>query len=277
MRFLGHSPGAPPTLWGPFASAPAGGARARLKDAAGSGWPQWRSAAAVRGQERSPRGCSIARTGPRTPSDGHSTALPLRPRHSGPLPAGHPRSVPAHPGLPMAPEAGASPRPLPWAALLLLAALLPVASSAGPPGTHMRDSAVGRLSFPLLARLSLWGHCPALTLCSLGACLVTNLCILLGRVRTRWVWALDTLRAGDGLRDTYSTKELGRLQRRPGTSRNQETGTCLGALESKAKERKSDFGHRAGVGGGWGDTFFGQTLPGGVGGLRLSSCSPVSR
>lgn len=35
---------------------------------------------------------------------------------------------------------------------------------------------------------------PALTLCSLGACLVTNLCILLGRVRTRWVWALDTAR-----------------------------------------------------------------------------------
>lgn len=148
----------------------------------------------MRGQERSPRGCSVARTGPRTPSDGHPTALPLRPRHSCPRPAGHPRSVPAHPGLPMAPEAGASPRPLPWAALLLLAALLPVASSAGPPGTHMRDSAVGRLSFPLLARLSLWGHCPALTLCSLGACLVTNLCILLGRVRTRWVWALDTAR-----------------------------------------------------------------------------------
>lgn len=31
-------------------------------------------------------------------------------------------------------------------------------------------------------------------------------------------------------------------------------------------------------GGGWGgNTFFGQTLPGGVGGHRLSSCSPVSR
>ncbi|XP_053448313.1 fibronectin type III domain-containing protein 1 isoform X2 [Nycticebus coucang] len=33
----------------------------------------------------------------------------------------------------MGPEAGAPPRPLPWAALLLLAALLPVASSAGAP------------------------------------------------------------------------------------------------------------------------------------------------
>lgn len=74
-------------------------------------------------------------------------------------------------------------------------------------------------------------NCPALILCSLRACLVTNLCVLVGRIRARWVWTLDTLRAGDGLRDTYSTKKLGCLQRRPGTSRNQETGTCLGALE----------------------------------------------
>lgn len=63
--------------------------------------------------------------------------------HCGPRPARHPRSVPTHSGLPMAPEARASPRLLLRAALLLLAALLPVASSAGPPGTRTLDSAVG--------------------------------------------------------------------------------------------------------------------------------------
>ncbi|XP_057618624.1 fibronectin type III domain-containing protein 1 isoform X2 [Chionomys nivalis] len=42
----------------------------------------------------------------------------------------------------MAPEAGASPRPLTWAALLLLAALLPVASSAGPPEKEVPNKPV---------------------------------------------------------------------------------------------------------------------------------------
>jgi hypothetical protein len=36
---------APPASWGLIASAQAGGARAHLKGAAGSGWPQWQSAA----------------------------------------------------------------------------------------------------------------------------------------------------------------------------------------------------------------------------------------
>lgn len=69
-ELLGHSPGAPPALWGPFESAPAGGARARLKDAEGSGWPQWRSAAAVRGQERSPRGAASLAQDPGRPATG---------------------------------------------------------------------------------------------------------------------------------------------------------------------------------------------------------------
>lgn len=149
-----------PPCGAPVASAPAGGARARLKGAAGSGWPQWRTAAAVRGQERSSRGCSAARTGPSTPGDGHPTALPLRAPSLRPAPCRPPALGTPHPGLPMAPEAGASPRPLPWAALLLLAALLPVASSAGPPGTRLRGSTVGRLSFSLPALLSLWGPLP---------------------------------------------------------------------------------------------------------------------
>lgn len=67
---------APPASWGLFASAPAGGAQAQLKGAAGLGWPQWRSAAAVRGQERSPRGAAAPPgTGHRTPGHGYPTAL----------------------------------------------------------------------------------------------------------------------------------------------------------------------------------------------------------
>lgn len=132
---------APPASWGLFASAPAGGARTQLKGAAGSGWPQWRSAAVVRGQERSPRGAAaplaqdIGR--PATGTRRHCSALPSF------RPSPCPRSVPAHSGLPMAPEARASPRLLLRAALLLLAALLPVASSAGPSGTRTPDSVVG--------------------------------------------------------------------------------------------------------------------------------------
>lgn len=58
---------------------------------------------------------------------------------------------------------------------------------------------------------------------------------------------------GDRLVDTNRTRELG-------------AGSCLSALESQAKERRSDFGHRKGLGGGWvGGTFFGQTVPGGEG------------
>lgn len=131
---------APPASWGRISSVPAGGAGAQLKGAAGSGWPQWRSAAAVRGQERSPRGAvappaqDIGR--PATGTRRRCSALPSL------QPSPCPRSVPAHPGLPMAPEARASPRLLLRAALLLLAALLPVASSAGPPGTRTTDSVV---------------------------------------------------------------------------------------------------------------------------------------
>jgi hypothetical protein len=55
--------------------------------------------------------------------------------------------------------------------------------------------------------------------------------------------------------DTEHTRELG-------------TETCLSALEIQAKERRSDFGHRTGGGGGslggievgGGGTLFGQTL-----------------
>lgn len=97
---------APPASWGLVASAPAGGARAQLKGAAGSGWPQWRSAAAVRGQERSLRGCSAAGTGHRTPGCGHPTAslcVPLTAARA--LPATHARS-PRIPGSRWPPRAG---------------------------------------------------------------------------------------------------------------------------------------------------------------------------
>lgn len=58
---------------------------------------------------------------------------------------------------------------------------------------------------------------------------------------------------GDGLVDTNRTRDLG-------------TGSCLSALEIQAKERRSDFGHCTGLGGGWvGGTFFGQILPEGEG------------
>lgn len=61
-----------------------------------------------------------------------------------------PAQLAAYPGLPMASEAGAAPRarcPLPWAALLLLVALLPVVSPAGAPGTRSPGLAA-RLSAP---------------------------------------------------------------------------------------------------------------------------------
>lgn len=68
---------------------------------------------------------------------------------------------------------------------------------------------------------------------------------------------------GDGLVDTNLTRDLG-------------TGSCLSALEIQAKERRSDFGHCTGPGGGWvGGTFFGQTLPGVRVSIFLSSSSPL--
>lgn len=122
---------------------PAGGAQARLKGSAGGRRPQWRSAAAgarpgaiAAGQGR---GGHRAERAEQTDGSGDPTAAPPHSPNSGQRPSvsrEHP--APAHPGLPMAPEARATlraPRRLPWAALLLLAALLPVASSAGAPGT----------------------------------------------------------------------------------------------------------------------------------------------
>lgn len=239
-----------PPCGAPVASAPAGGARARLKGAAGSGWPQWRTAAAVRGQERSSRGCSAARTGPSTPGDGHPTALPLSPPHSGPRPAGHPRSVPRIPGSrwPLRPGRPRARCPGRRCCSWLRCSLWPPRR-----GPQVRacgaPRSVGCL-FPCPPACHSGDRCPALTPCCLRACLFTNLCILVGRVRARWVWALDTLRVGDGLGDTFSTRELGCFKPRPRTSGNQGAGTCLSVLEIQAKERKSDFGHREGVGGG---------------------------
>lgn len=83
---------------------------------------------------------------------------------SGPAPTDQPPPPPAQPiarpGLPMAPEAGAPPcarRLLPWAALLLLAALVPVVSVAGAPGTRRRGWAAGSLRL-LPASLSTSAH-----------------------------------------------------------------------------------------------------------------------
>lgn len=128
---------------------PAGGARARLKGAAGGRRPQCGARRPRRGQGVSGAGpgrTGAAQSAPTHTDDGDPTAAPLRSQAPAQRPPGsRPAQPAAHPGLPMAPEVGASPRarlPLPWAALLFLAALLPVVSSAGAPG--MRSPGLGR-------------------------------------------------------------------------------------------------------------------------------------
>jgi hypothetical protein len=136
-------PRAPPASVAPAPRVPAGGARARLKGTAGGGRPQWRARRPVRCAARSDLPGVGARLAPRRgrTSDasrrGPDGGASRSPDSGQRPPDSRPCSTPVHPGLPMAPEAGAprsAPRPLPWAALLLLAALIPVASLAGTPG-----------------------------------------------------------------------------------------------------------------------------------------------
>lgn len=112
------------------------------------------SAAAGARAERLARGQGAAGTAQsaHTHTDGGDpTAAPPRSPTPAQRPsASRPAQLAAYPGLPMAPEAGAAPRarcPLPWAALLLLAALLPVVSPAGAPGMRSPGLAA-RLSAP---------------------------------------------------------------------------------------------------------------------------------
>lgn len=172
---------------------PAGGAQARLKGSAGGRRPQWRRAAAgarpgaiAAGQGRC--GHRVERA-EQTDGGGDPTAAPPHSPDSGQRPsASREHPAPAHPGLPMAPEAGATlraPRRLSWAALLLLAALLPVASSAGAPGTR-RAPAPGAPPLPAHPP-ALGPRCPApywLRVVSL-ACASSSLA---GRGTWRPVW-----------------------------------------------------------------------------------------
>lgn len=156
-----RSPGAAPSAPPAWPRRPAAG-RGRPLAAKRHGR---RPAASVRGAaagaraERPARGQGAADTAQSAHSHtdgGDPTAAPPRsPTPAQRPPASPPAQPAAHPGLPMAPEAGAAPRarcPLPWAALLLLAALLPVVCPAGAPGT--RSSGLGcralRASSPLL-------------------------------------------------------------------------------------------------------------------------------
>lgn len=150
----------------PIAPLPAGGARARLKGAVGGGRPQCGAGRPGRGRGAigAGRGAACTAQSAQTCTNGGTRRWRLRSFDSGPAPTDQPppRAQPAaHPGLPMALEAGAPPcarRLLPWAALLLLAALVPAVSAAGAPGTRSRGRAA-RLSAPP-PRVSVHLHTP---------------------------------------------------------------------------------------------------------------------
>lgn len=154
----------------PAAPPPAGGARARLKGAVGGGRPQCGAGRPGRGRGEigAGRGAAGTAQSAQTGTNGGTRRWRLRSRNPAPTDQPPPPAQPAaQPGLPMAPEAGAPPcarRLLPWAALLLLAALVPAVSAAGAPGTRSRGWAA-RLCAPppasLSARLSRWDRRPA--------------------------------------------------------------------------------------------------------------------
>lgn len=136
----------------------------------------------MRGQERSPRGCTAARTGHRTPSHGHPTALlcvPLTAARA--LPATYARSPripgfrwPPRPGRPRACCSGRHccswRRCYRW---------LPQQDPQVRARLTLRSARLSS-AHPLV---TLGDHCPTLALCCPRACLVTNLCILVSGVR----------------------------------------------------------------------------------------------
>lgn len=171
---LGHkspdaAPGAPPA--GVRRPAADRGRPLAAKRLGGRPEASVRGAAARARAERSAMGQRALATAQSARTHSDPTAAPRRSptlsqRPPGSRPA-QPAQPAAHPGLPMAPEAGAAPRarcPLPWV-LLLLAALLPVVSPAGAPGT--RSPGLGcpipRASSPLLCPPSAH-HPPCLSL-----------------------------------------------------------------------------------------------------------------
>lgn len=189
----------------------------------------------MRDRERSPRGCSAAGTGHRTPGHGHPTRCSALPSlRSAPCPP--PTLGPHAFRAPDGPRGQGVPAPAAQGGAASPGGAAPCSFLSGTP-RYAHSGFRGWSRCPLLCPLACHSGdcCPALALCCPRACLVTNLCILVSGVRTRWVWALDSQSMGDGLVITNRTTELG-------------NGTCLSALTFQAKEKRGDFGIARGRG-----------------------------